>query len=478
MPEETSASRAFLSYSWSSPEYVARVVRLAEDLVKDGVRIVLDRWHLKPGQDVHVFMERSVNDPEISHVLILCDPTYAAKANDRAGGVGTETLIISPGVYGEARQEKFIPVLMQRGPDGEVAMPTYLEGRMYVDLSNPETEPAGYEQLLRILHGKPALQEPTLGRRPAYLDDDAVPLRTGRALAQFKDALLRNQPHQVGLLQEYLDRLQEAYAAEEIVERAASTEILEEKVLASIERFLPYRNEFLDLMRLLGRYGSDRSLYDRLHSFFENLATVRLQHRPIAWQNNVETENLAFISWELFLNAAAELLHAEQFVGVARLVTPYYVRSWNRDTGNLQSFAVLDPGFRLLDEYRMRRLQLNLYSLSAQLLYERSTREGTRFVRLVEADLFLWLRAAIDPEFSGRWYPRTLSYADHMEGTALFERARSATFFERLAPALGVQNREELITRFNAIPDSGFPRVGSYGYNRNAYAYLLRMPSD
>jgi len=63
-------------------------------------------------------MERAVKDPNVSRVLILCDPVYATKADQRVGGVGTETLIISPDVYQEARQEKFIPVLMQRSEDG------------------------------------------------------------------------------------------------------------------------------------------------------------------------------------------------------------------------------------------------------------------------------------------------------------------------------------------------------------------------
>lgn len=44
-------------------------------------------------------MEKSVLDESITNVLILIDPTYAKKANERAGGVGTETQIISAEVY-------------------------------------------------------------------------------------------------------------------------------------------------------------------------------------------------------------------------------------------------------------------------------------------------------------------------------------------------------------------------------------------
>ena len=69
---------------------------------------------LKEGNDKYEFMERCVNDSSITKVLIICDKAYAQKANDRTGGVGDETVIISSEVYGNARQEKFIPIIAER----------------------------------------------------------------------------------------------------------------------------------------------------------------------------------------------------------------------------------------------------------------------------------------------------------------------------------------------------------------------------
>src|SRR4051794_925534 len=86
--------KVFLSYSWTSPAYGERVVALAVRLREAGVDVVLDRAHLTGGQDANAFMERSVTDPTITHVLLLCDPRYAEKADGREGGVGTETLIV------------------------------------------------------------------------------------------------------------------------------------------------------------------------------------------------------------------------------------------------------------------------------------------------------------------------------------------------------------------------------------------------
>ena len=82
-----------------------------ERLVSDGVDTILDKWNLKEGQDLNQFMESMVSDKSIDRVLIILTKKYAEKANDRIGGVGKETLIISSEVYEKASQTKFIPVV-------------------------------------------------------------------------------------------------------------------------------------------------------------------------------------------------------------------------------------------------------------------------------------------------------------------------------------------------------------------------------
>ena len=141
--------KIFISYSWSSD---ALVLELAQRLVSHGVDVVLDKWDLKEGQDKYAFMERCVNDPEITKVLIICDKVYAQKANDRTGGVGDETVIISSEIYGNMKQEKFIPVIAEKSEDGKPYIPTYIKTRIYIDLSDPETYEIEYEKLLRNIY--------------------------------------------------------------------------------------------------------------------------------------------------------------------------------------------------------------------------------------------------------------------------------------------------------------------------------------
>ncbi len=95
--------KLFMSYSWSSPEHEDWVLQLANELVENGVDVILDKWNLKEGHDATAFMEKMVTDPEIQKVILICDKKYAEKADGRSGGVGKETQIITGEIYEKSR---------------------------------------------------------------------------------------------------------------------------------------------------------------------------------------------------------------------------------------------------------------------------------------------------------------------------------------------------------------------------------------
>ena len=156
--------RVFISYSWSSEKYKSMVLRLAENLRHDGVNVIVESWDLKSGYDKYYFMEHSVEIAD--KVLILCDLGYVEKANNRTGGVGDETSIITPDVYGNNKQEKFIPVLME----GKDVVPRYLKGRIGVDFT-PGDRNKKYRDLLRVIFDRPIEKKPELGQPPKWLDE-------------------------------------------------------------------------------------------------------------------------------------------------------------------------------------------------------------------------------------------------------------------------------------------------------------------
>ena len=156
--------KVFISYSWKSDDYRHYVVDLASALRSKGVDTVLDTWDLVPGQDRFKYMERMINDPTIDKVLVLCDKSYMDKANDRKGGVGSETKIITPEIYENSDQNKFIPVVMEKDDEGNAYIPTYLKSSLYVDY----TKITGTTDLLRAIYEIPKYEKPSIGSAPAF----------------------------------------------------------------------------------------------------------------------------------------------------------------------------------------------------------------------------------------------------------------------------------------------------------------------
>ena len=60
---------------------------------------------------------------------MLCDLLYCQKANDRTGGVGKDTQIMSEEVYNDIEANKFLPIFCALYDDGKPALPTYLKSR-------------------------------------------------------------------------------------------------------------------------------------------------------------------------------------------------------------------------------------------------------------------------------------------------------------------------------------------------------------
>ena len=120
-------------------------MNLATRLLSDGVHVHIDKWDLKEGHDKFNFMEKMVKLDDIQKVLIIPDQKYSEKAEQRAGGVGTETQIISPEIYADVSQEKFIPIIAQKDEKGDPYLPTFLKSRIYIDLSDEDKFEENYE---------------------------------------------------------------------------------------------------------------------------------------------------------------------------------------------------------------------------------------------------------------------------------------------------------------------------------------------
>jgi hypothetical protein len=154
--------RAFVSYSHDSADHKAWVLKLASDLRANGIDVTLDQWDLSPGQDVSLFMQKGITESD--RVVMVCSSPYVDKSEAGVGGVGFERLIVTAEVVASIDTKKFIPIL--RGSDAVKRIPAFLGPRMYVDFNNDKEYSDKLLQLVREIHGAPAISKPPIGPNP------------------------------------------------------------------------------------------------------------------------------------------------------------------------------------------------------------------------------------------------------------------------------------------------------------------------
>jgi len=195
----------FVSYSWDSGAHKNWVRQLASRLARNGVKVWLDQWHVRPGDSLTTYMERRIASS--GHVLVICTPGYARKSNSRTGGVGYEQQIISGRIAAAIPRRKFIPILRSGKiePGRDCAIPTHFAGIFVLDMRTPSTQRASFEQLIRAIYNKPKFAPPASRGTPMLVQQgskQALARATTIRLADFElerwrlaSGVLRNQQY-------------------------------------------------------------------------------------------------------------------------------------------------------------------------------------------------------------------------------------------------------------------------------------------
>lgn len=461
---EGSPPKLFVSYSWSTPEHEQWVIDLATRLTEQGINVVLDKWDLREGHDAYAFMEKMVTDPSVTKVVMVSDKVYAQKADGRAGGVGTETQIISREVYEKEDQGKFVAVVPERGPDGKPFLPTYYKSRIYIDFSDPSRYAESFDQLLRWAYDKPLHVRPELGKRPAFLaNEPSVRLGTEPSFTRCLDAIKTAKPFASGAIDEYLAEF--TTNLERFRVEPESGIELDDLIVQSIEEFAPYRDQFIQLVRVIAQYAPTSEYAEKLHRFFERLLPYMERPEHLIRWNEAQFDNFRFIAHELMLYALAALIDAERFELANHLLSsPYYVPG-RSDAGRnaIVGFSYFHQHAKSL-EFRNQRLKTRRYSLRADLLNERAKSSGRAFSSLMQADFVAFLRSRRTHD-GWRWWPETLVYSLHAYGPfEKFARSSSRQYFDRFKVVIGVQTLTEF-QEFCATLMSGQERLPKWDFD-------------
>lgn len=166
--------KAFLSYSHDTLEHKKWVLDLATRLRNNGVESIIDQWSLGPGDDLPRFMEQNLASAD--RVLMICTENYVKKANDGAGGVGYEKMIVTADLLKRIDSNKVIPLIRQSGSH---AVPTFLQSKLYLDFSREDQMELAFDDLVRAIHDSPLYTAPPVSNNPFVPVADTPAEKTG-----------------------------------------------------------------------------------------------------------------------------------------------------------------------------------------------------------------------------------------------------------------------------------------------------------
>lgn len=456
--------KVFISYSWSDQIHQELVKHWADRLVADGVDVILDIYDLKEGDDKYAFMESMVTDPEVTHVLVICDKVYAEKANARKAGVGTESQIISGEVYQRVKQSKFIPIVCEFS-EGEPILPAFMQSRMWINFSSSEAENENWEQLIRLLYGKPQYLKPKKGKAPTFITSD-TPIPTSEAFAKFnslKQAVLQDKK---GLNHYRRDFIESCitYADGLRVRERPEVESIGEKVLEDCNKLKAVRNHLCDWVLLESEITDESTFSESLIEVLEKLRELKSRPAEINSWNDSWFEAHSVFVYETFLYIVAALLKSRAYGVLNNIYTSHYLLPSSDQYGN-QKFEKFDCFYGYSETLQSVLAPPNqkLYAPAAELIKKQADREDIPFSDIRQADLLTLLMSFITPET--RWYPATLHYSSYGNGYPFFVRAAQHKNFLKLARITGIESVEELRSKIK----EGQIRVGANRWHNFHY---------
>lgn len=438
--------KIFISYSWGTKEYQDWVVNLAKRLMNDTIDVVLDRWDLKDGNDVFHFMESMVKSDDIYRVLILCDKNYKAKADNRDGGVGTETQIITPEIYKDQKQEKFIPIVTERDVNKTISLPIFLSSRKYIDFSDEEHFEESYEELIRNILDAPSIPKPKLGTKvPVYITDSVVNNTATNSILRTLENQLPKFPEKVNSYSDsFTDAFLESLTDFKFKSSSSELEIYGKEILDNIFSYRILREDFLDFLFIVTKpeYNLDIEI---LIGFFEKKNQFT-NPKDRGGMNDYDFENFSFIFQELFLYTIAICMRNKNFKFVEELLnSKFYFIDGHTARTEVRGFTRIYKYNENIEKYLERYFHktsgfghLIITNLSDKIRKE----------EIIFADVLCYYIADLNKstDYRDKWFPRTYIYRDWYSNFDFFVRLSSQRHFEKIKNIFNVNSKEEFKT--------------------------------
>ncbi len=383
--------KVFISYSWTTPEHEKWVEDLAHSLHDADIHVIFDKWDLRPGQDSIAFMEGMVLNPNITKIIMVIDNKYTERANNRSGGVGTESTILSQELYSRKETKDIVAVLAEPG----AKPPVFYSSRIYLDLSDSDNFPNQFEQLVRWIYGRFEYERPKRqGQKPSYITEDAndTALRTNTEYRFALDAIEKGKPNISGLINTYLYKFLSELEKLIIIEN--NDELAREKLLKNFNLFQPHIREYKYLLNSLCIHAPELKHFKHFKTFLE----LTLKFLDVEPNESYSLANISLfetIILQLFTTTLAVFLKNDEISAIEDILEEIYIYSpknlkvHSRDRST--SFEIFAPNQS--NDYLKRVYPDKIEPLS-EFLKLNIDNEIVSFDDLVDIDIILYLKSA------------------------------------------------------------------------------------
>lgn len=446
--------------------------------MNDTIDVVLDRWSLKDGHDIFSFMEEMVKYDQIFRVLIISNKKYSEKADSREGGVGTETQIITPSMYSNEKQEKFIPIVTERDENGEPFLPTYLKSRKYIDFSRIETFEDSYEELLRNILEAPSLPKPTIGMKPpAYITESTINLsETNNRLRTIENQLKKSNIVSNKELNNFIELFLDNLWNYEQKNSSNDLKLYGEQLYNALLSYKPLREDYIKFIDILSSYEIENS-EDFLIEFFENAPVYNSprDNNGGSWFNN-RFEIFKIIFHELFIYTIAICLKNKNYKLVADLLhSKYYKKDKYGGKKEPEAFIFLYKYHQSLENYSSQFFN-KITGFGDYMITNLS--ESLKKEEIILADTLCYFVSYLDKKtVYDNWFPNTYLYGELLN-TNFFEKITSQKYFEKIKILFNINSKEELREKLNSYASKANNTItyGQSGFNYIPFIHELVKP--
>lgn len=424
--------------------------KFATALGNFGIECIVDIYDLQLGQDLPYFMEQI---KRVDKVIMLLGETYKIKANDRQGGVGTETQIISNDVYCNVEQTKFIPVVIAKDKEGNAYLPYYLETRLYTDFSNDSLFSKNIDGLIRQIHKLPKRAKPIVSEPPKRLLEKNFGLSTVKITNDLDFADLSKII--ISEMEKYKCTLEE-YEQEK-----------DESIIKKIDDSKELRDIYVETIYKL--FDSPNIDMDEIICFFESCYVIPREYNGHFYP--AQNDGCHFFLQEIIIYTIAILYKKRRYKEIKQLVRATYFPKTDREGIKLEAFYFYLESL----EHRNNRLRLNRSSLTADILMQRANVEGVEiaFEDLHLADILILILTEWFYKEKGvycYWYPTTIAYFRYNDCLQLKKYLVSRERFQTIKELFNVESESSFRKRYEVLQ--------SIIINENrTNAWLERIPS-